>query len=61
MNGGILQTSLSGAVKLQLEYREPMGKATETPQERAHTAQQLAQAHAKTQIADAFAWLLHVI
>ncbi|HEV2730221.1 MAG TPA: hypothetical protein VGV15_09325 [Terriglobales bacterium] len=59
MNKGILKLALSGNVPLQFEYRDPSGGSTA---ERSDSAvnERLDNA-AKAQIADAFAWLLHVI
>jgi hypothetical protein len=60
VNKGILELALSGAVELELEYRKP--DSTENQAfEQPVTAQQLHRLHVQAQIADAFAWLLHVI
>lgn len=59
MNKGILKLALSGKVPLQLEYRDPScGSSAERRSD--SVSEQLNNA-AKMQIADAFAWLLHVI
>ena len=61
MNRGILELALSGALELEPEYRKPDSKETRVPHEQRVTVQQLRRVHAQAQIADAFAWLLHVI
>jgi len=61
VNRGILELALSGALELELEYRKPDSKETRVPHEQRVTVQQLRRVHAQAQIADAFAWLLHVI
>lgn len=61
MNKGILQLALSGAMELELEYREPGSKENDSTNEHSAAAQQSDRIHAQEQIADAFAWLLHVI
>ena len=61
MNKGILELALSGTVELELEYRTPEDKQTQMPHKPRVTVRQLRRIHAQAQIADAFAWLLHVI
>ncbi len=61
MSKGILQLALSGKVPLQLDYREPStGENAERPKEPA-AIERPHHNQAKAQIADALAWLLHVI
>jgi hypothetical protein len=60
VNKGILLHALSGRVDLELEYREPSHNETGmSPQDLA--AGKLERTHALMQIADAFAWVLHVM
>lgn len=61
MNNGILELALSGAMELELEYWKPDSTETHVAFEQRVTAQQLHRIHMPAQIADAFAWLLHVI
>jgi hypothetical protein len=61
VNKGILRLALSDTVELELEYCEPDSKEPRPSHEQRVTVQQLRRIHAQGQIADAFAWLLHVI
>jgi hypothetical protein len=61
LNKGILHTTLTGKLQLELEYRQPGAKGDSTRQERASTVQQLDRGYTQAQVADAFTWLLHVI
>lgn len=60
MNNGILQVALAGVVDLELEYREHRGNSTAITQEHVAAARKLQRTHALIEIADAFAWVLHV-
>jgi hypothetical protein len=60
VNKGILKLALSGKVPLQLEYSDPSCGSSAERRSDSAVNEQLNNA-AKMQIADAFAWLLHVI
>jgi hypothetical protein len=61
VNKGILKLALSGKVPLQLEYRDPRGGSSAEYHSESAVNEQLQRDLARTQIADAFAWLLHVM
>ena len=61
MNKGILQLDLSGRVPLELDYREPDGRENRGPRAEAAAIERPHDSDTQLQIADAFAWLLHVI
>ena len=61
MNKGILQLAVSGKIPLQLKYRDPTGADDVERRSDSVVNQQFHHDSAKVQIADAFAWLLHVI
>jgi hypothetical protein len=60
VNKGTLQLALTGTVDLELEYREYRGNGSGITQEHAAAAQNFQRTQALMEIADAFAWLLHV-
>jgi hypothetical protein len=61
MHKGILQVAVSGKIPLQLEYRDPSGADNAERRSDSTVNEELHHNLAKAQIADAFAWLLHVI